>query len=99
MATLLKCNSSAAPRVAQIRFLAARWPACTPVTQGGRLRFARSGRSDLNFTYIPAHLYYCMFELIKNSLRAVAEHHGVHQEMPPIKARRARPLSNDAPAP
>ena len=46
------------------------------------------GRSDLVFTYIPAHLYYCMFELIKNSLRAVAEHHGVHTAMPPIKARR-----------
>jgi len=43
------------------------------------------GRSDLVFTYIPAHLYYCMFELIKNSLRAVAEHHGVHNAMPPIK--------------
>jgi len=43
------------------------------------------GRSDLNFTYIPAHLYYCMFELIKNSLRAVAEHHGVMNEMPPVK--------------
>jgi hypothetical protein len=26
-----------------------------------------------------------MFELIKNSLRAVAEHHGVHNAMPPIK--------------
>lgn len=43
------------------------------------------GRSDLVFTYIPAHLYYCMFELIKNSLRAVAEHHGVHTVMPPVK--------------
>ena len=26
-----------------------------------------------------------MFELIKNSLRAVAEHHGVHTVMPPVK--------------
>ena len=67
---------------------------------GRTAQIRHSGRSDLNFTYIPAHLYYCMFELIKNSLRAVAEHHGVHQEMPPIKARRAaRPLSNAAPAP
>lgn len=43
------------------------------------------GRTDLTFSYVPSHLYYCMFELIKNSLRAVAEHHGVDSNMPPVK--------------
>ena len=46
------------------------------------------GRKDLNFTYIPSHLYYCLFELLKNSLRAVVESHGAFNALPPIKARR-----------
>ena len=45
------------------------------------------GRTDLTFSYIPSHLYYCMFELLKNSLRATCEHHGVDSDMPQIKAR------------
>jgi len=43
------------------------------------------GRTDLTFAYIPSHLYYCMFELLKNSMRATCEHHGVDNEMPPCK--------------
>jgi len=43
------------------------------------------GRTDLTFSYIPSHLYYCMFELLKNSLRATCEHHGVDSDMPQIK--------------
>jgi len=43
------------------------------------------GRTDLTFSYIPSHLYYCMFELLKNSLRATCEHHGVDNVMPDIK--------------
>ena len=46
------------------------------------------GRKDLNFTYIPSHLYYCLFELLKNSLRAVVESHGAFNDLPPIKVRR-----------
>jgi len=43
------------------------------------------GRTDLTFSYIPSHLYYCMFELLKNSLRATCEHHGVNSAMPVVK--------------
>ena len=43
------------------------------------------GRTDLTFAYIPSHLYYCMFELLKNSLRATCEHHGVSGSMPMVK--------------
>ena len=45
------------------------------------------GRTDLTFSYIPSHLYYIMFEVLKNSLRAEAEHHGVNNVMPPVKVR------------
>ena len=43
------------------------------------------GQTHLTFSYIPSHLYYCMFELLKNSLRATCEHHGVNGEMPVVK--------------
>nr|CAG8491537.1 5528_t:CDS:2 [Entrophospora candida] len=41
---------------------------------------------DLNFTYIPTHLSHMLFELLKNSLRAVVEFSGDDaDEYPPIK--------------
>lgn len=40
----------------------------------------------ISFTYIPSHLHHILFELIKNSLRATVEFHGVNaSKYPPIK--------------
>jgi len=54
-------------------------------THGDAPEVVLHGRTDLTFSYIPSHLYYMFFELLKNSLRAVAEHHGVDNKMPPVK--------------
>mmetsp|Transcript_24258 Transcript_24258/g.52960 ORF Transcript_24258/g.52960 Transcript_24258/m.52960 type:complete len:425 (+) Transcript_24258:199-1473(+) len=53
------------------------------------------GRTDGTFTYIPSHLYYCMFELLKNSLRAVLEYHGTGGTMPAVKVIIADSESNE----
>lgn len=43
------------------------------------------GASDLTFSYVPTHIHYIMLELLKNSMRATVEHHGVDEDYPPIK--------------
>lgn len=43
-------------------------------------------RPDLSFMYVPGHLSHMLFEIIKNSLRAVVETHGIEAESyPPVK--------------
>jgi len=45
-----------------------------------------NGRLDLTFPYVPTHLHYILLELLKNSMRATMDWHGVdHDEYPPIK--------------
>lgn len=42
------------------------------------------GRTDLTFPYVSSHITYTLLELLKNSMRATVETHGV-DKMPPIK--------------
>ena len=42
------------------------------------------GRQDLTFAYIPSHIEYILVELLKNSMRATVEKHGL-DDMPKIK--------------
>lgn len=42
------------------------------------------GDVDLRMPYVPAHLYYILFEIMKNSMRAVCEHHATADTLPQI---------------
>jgi len=54
-------------------------------THGDAPEVLIEGATGCTFTYIPSHLYYCLFELLKNSARAVCESHSVGAHLPPIK--------------
>ncbi|CAL4137973.1 unnamed protein product, partial [Meganyctiphanes norvegica] len=43
-------------------------------------------RKPLSVVYVPSHLYHMLFELFKNAMRAVVEHHGYDSDQfPPIE--------------
>mmetsp|Transcript_836 Transcript_836/g.1376 ORF Transcript_836/g.1376 Transcript_836/m.1376 type:complete len:426 (-) Transcript_836:105-1382(-) len=44
-----------------------------------------SGRLEQTFPYVPTHLHYILLELLKNSMRATVDWHGVDGDFPPIK--------------
>lgn len=41
--------------------------------------------NPIRTVYVPSHLYHMLFELFKNSMRAVMEHHGNSGELPKVK--------------
>jgi pyruvate dehydrogenase kinase 2/3/4 len=43
------------------------------------------GKVNVTFPYVPSHLYYMLFELLKNSMRAVVEYHANKKELPEIR--------------
>jgi pyruvate dehydrogenase kinase 2/3/4 len=52
------------------------------------------GRTDLTFAYVPSHIQYILLELLKNSLRATVETHGV-DKMPAVRIIIADSPSNE----
>jgi pyruvate dehydrogenase kinase 2/3/4 len=45
----------------------------------------RTESNRIKMTYVPSHLHHMAFELMKNALRAVVEHHHGRDEMPKVK--------------
>lgn len=43
------------------------------------------GHTDISMPFVPSHLHHMLFEVIKNSMRAVVEFHGVDNAMPSIR--------------
>ncbi|XP_011309225.1 pyruvate dehydrogenase (acetyl-transferring) kinase, mitochondrial [Fopius arisanus] len=41
--------------------------------------------NEIRIVYVPSHLYHMLFELFKNSMRAVMEHHGSDADYPPVE--------------
>jgi len=44
-----------------------------------------TGSQALTVAYVPSHLYHMLFELFKNAMRAVVEHHEHADVLPPLK--------------
>eukprot|EP01038_Epipyxis_sp_PR26KG_P008260 gene8260-11178_t len=53
-------------------------------THGDAPEVTIHGRTDLHFPYVSSHISYMLLELLKNSMRATVEKHGI-DNMPPIR--------------
>lgn len=53
-------------------------------THGDAPEVTIHGRTDLTFPYVTSHISYILLELLKNSMRATVETHGI-DKMPPIR--------------
>lgn len=50
------------------------------------LRYHNVDKTPVSVVYVPSHLYHMLFELFKNSMRAVVEHHGPASDtFPPVE--------------
>ncbi|KAG2393788.1 hypothetical protein C9374_003552 [Naegleria lovaniensis] len=53
------------------------------MTYGTAPKVIIKGDTSIVFPYVPSYLYYILFELLKNSMRATVENHN-HADLPPI---------------
>lgn len=53
-------------------------------THGDAPEVTIHGRTDRHFPYVSSHINYMLLELLKNSMRATVEKHGI-DKMPPIR--------------
>jgi len=66
-------------------------------THGAAPEVVLRGATDLTFPSVPSHLYYILFELMKNSMRAVTElhHEKLGHSMPPLNITIAHAEDNE----
>lgn len=79
----LICTNTSATKVARAAAEDARYMCERQYGQAPNVEFL--GRIDLTFAYIPSHLYYVLFELLKNSMRATAEYHKHASSLPDVR--------------